>query len=43
MAGPAPRTQYKDNFHPYNWHWFRRWGTGFTIMAHTRLIYVDGL
>ena len=26
--GPAPRTQYKDNFHPYNWHWFRRWGTG---------------
>lgn len=26
--GPAPRTQYKDNIHPYNWHWFRRWGTG---------------
>ena len=26
--GPAPRTNYKDNFHPYNWHWFRNWGTG---------------
>ena len=26
--GPAPRTEYKDNVHPYNWHWFRRWGTG---------------
>lgn len=26
--GPAPRTDYKDNIHPYNWHWFRNWGTG---------------
>ncbi len=26
--GPAPRTTYKDNIHPYNWHWFRNWGTG---------------
>lgn len=26
--GPAPREQYKDNVHPYNWHWFRKWGTG---------------
>jgi len=26
--GPAPRTAYKDNVHPYNWHWFKRWGTG---------------
>ncbi|MEC3908507.1 Gfo/Idh/MocA family oxidoreductase [Tamlana sp. 2201CG12-4] len=26
--GPAPRTKYKDNIHPYNWHWFRNWGTG---------------
>ena len=26
--GPAPRTEYRDNVHPYNWHWFRRWGTG---------------
>ncbi len=26
--GPAPRQQYRDNIHPYNWHWFRTWGTG---------------
>lgn len=26
--GPAPRKTYKDNIHPYNWHWFRNWGTG---------------
>jgi predicted dehydrogenase len=26
--GPAPRTAYRDNVHPYNWHWFRVWGTG---------------
>ena len=26
--GPAPRRPYKDNFHPYNWHWFKHWGTG---------------
>ena len=26
--GPAPREQYRDNVHPYNWHWFRTWGTG---------------
>ena len=26
--GPAPRTAYLDNILPYNWHWFRRWGTG---------------
>lgn len=26
--GPAPRREYKDNVHPYNWHWFRDWGTG---------------
>jgi predicted dehydrogenase len=29
--GPAPREAYKDNFHPYNWHWFRTWGTGETL------------
>ncbi len=28
--GPAPRTAYKDDIQPYNWHWFRRWGTGET-------------
>jgi len=26
--GPAPRTAYRDNVIHYNWHWFRRWGTG---------------
>ena len=26
--GPAPRKPYQDNVHPYNWHWFRHWGTG---------------
>lgn len=26
--GPAPRSDYKDNIHPYNWHWLRRYGTG---------------
>ena len=29
--GPAPRTDYKDNVQSYNWHWFRRWGTGETL------------
>ena len=26
--GPAPRTPYHDNVVHYNWHWFKRWGTG---------------
>ena len=26
--GPAPHTPYRDNVVHYNWHWFRRWGTG---------------
>lgn len=26
--GPAPRTEYRDNILPYNWHWFWHWGTG---------------
>jgi len=26
--GPAPHEAYRDNIHPYNWHWFRKWGTG---------------
>lgn len=26
--GPAPREDFRNNIHPYNWHWFRTWGTG---------------
>jgi len=26
--GPAPREPYRDNMHPYNWHWRFTWGTG---------------
>lgn len=26
--GPAPREAFRDNLVPYNWHWFRKWGTG---------------
>lgn len=26
--GPAPHEDYKDNIVHYNWHWFRKWGTG---------------
>lgn len=29
--GPAPREDYRDNVHPYNWHWFKTWGTGETL------------
>jgi predicted dehydrogenase len=29
--GPAPRQPYKDNVHPYNWHWFKNYGTGETL------------
>ena len=29
--GPAPRRAYKDNIQPYNWHWFRIYGTGETL------------
>src|ERR1700733_6900328 len=26
--GPAPRRTYTDNIQPYNWHWFKLYGTG---------------
>ena len=29
--GPAPRMPYKDNVQPYNWHWFKIYGTGETL------------
>lgn len=29
--GPAPRRAYRDNLHPYNWHWFKVYGTGETL------------
>ncbi len=36
--GPAPRRAYKDNYQPYNWHWFRVWGTGETLNNGTHEI-----
>lgn len=28
FQGPAPRESYRNNVQPYNWHWFKTWGTG---------------
>ena len=28
FQGPAPREKYRSNVQPYNWHWFKTWGTG---------------
>jgi predicted dehydrogenase len=36
--GPAPRRSYKDNVHPYNWHWFKIYGTGETLNNGTHEI-----
>lgn len=39
--GPAPRRAYKDNVHPYNWHWFFNWGTGETLNNGTHEVDVS--
>jgi predicted dehydrogenase len=39
--GPAPRRQYRDNVQPYNWHWFRAWGTGETLNNGTHEVDVS--
>jgi predicted dehydrogenase len=36
--GPAPRRTYMDNIHPYNWHWFKHWGTGEALNNGTHSI-----
>ena len=36
--GPAPRTAYKDNIAPYNWHWFWHWGTAESLNNGTHMI-----
>jgi predicted dehydrogenase len=36
--GPAPRQPYKNNVQPYNWHWFKIWGTGETLNNGTHEI-----
>ncbi len=38
FQGPAPRHPYKDNYQPYNWHWFKQWGTGETLNNGTHEI-----
>jgi predicted dehydrogenase len=36
--GPAPRQAYRDNVQPYNWHWFKTYGTGETLNNGTHEI-----
>jgi predicted dehydrogenase len=36
--GPAPRQPYRDNVQPYNWHWFKTWGTGESLNNGTHEI-----
>jgi predicted dehydrogenase len=41
FQGPAPRVAYKDNIQPYNWHWFKTWGTGETLNNGTHEVDVS--
>ena len=36
--GPVPRRAYTDNIQPYNWHWFKIYGTGETLNNGTHEI-----
>src|SRR6202046_41497 len=36
--GPVPRRAYTDNIQPYNWNWFRDYGTGETLNNGTHEI-----
>jgi predicted dehydrogenase len=38
FQGPAPRQAYRDNVQPYNWHWFKTWGTGESLNNGTHEI-----
>ena len=38
FQGPAPREPYRDNVQPYNWHWFKTWGTGESLNNGTHEI-----
>lgn len=39
--GPAPRRAYTDNIQPYNWHWFKTYGTGETLNNGTHEVDVS--
>ena len=39
--GPAPRESYRDNVHPYNWHFFKTWGTGESLNNGTHEVDVS--
>jgi predicted dehydrogenase len=41
FQGPAPRQVYKDNVQPYNWHWFKTWGTGESLNNGTHEVDVS--
>jgi len=41
FQGPAPRRAYHDNYQPYNWHWFKTWGTGESLNNGTHEVDVS--